>query len=55
MGPSQVYWLGLDYGAVAAAWAGDGIAQTPALWSDLRVMEAAARNALNGIAEGDED
>ncbi|MEQ1499430.1 MAG: DUF1799 domain-containing protein [Novosphingobium sp.] len=50
----RVYWQGLDYSAVAAGLAGAGIAATPALWNDLRVMEAAARNVLNGMRTGEE-
>lgn len=52
--PMRVYWQGLDYGAVSAALVGFGIAATPQLWSDLRVMEAAARNSLNGIIDRDD-
>lgn len=53
MAPAQVYWSGLDYAAVAAGLAGAGIAATPALWSGLRTMEAAARDALNGVQDSD--
>lgn len=49
----QVYWQGLDYAGVAAGLAGAGITQTPELWAGLRVMEAAARNQLNGIRDSD--
>jgi len=52
--PARVYWQGLDYAAVAAGLAGGGFTVSPALWDDLRVMEGAARNALNGIVEHDE-
>lgn len=45
----QVIYQGFDYAAVAAALTGAGFAATRALWDDLRVMEAAARDALNGI------
>lgn len=44
-----VYWQGLDYAGVAAGLRGSGIRQTPAIWGDLRVMEAAARDRLNGV------
>ncbi len=47
----STYWQGLDYAAVAARLAGDGLTQE--LWVDLQVMEAAARNRLNGIMEND--
>lgn len=53
MVPMQTYWIGLDYAAAAAGFAGAGIAATPDIWRGLRVMEAAARNALNGIVETD--
>jgi len=49
----KAYWSGLDYAGVAAGLTGAGIETSPALWRDLRVMEAAARNALNGIVETD--
>lgn len=45
----SVYWQGLDYGGVAAGLRGAGIRSRPALWADLRIMEAAARDRLNGI------
>lgn len=50
---SQLYWQGLDYTAAQAGLAGADIAVNPDLWRGLQVMEAAARNALNGIREGD--
>ncbi len=53
MEAGRVYWSGLDYAAVAAGLAGGGIAATPAIWGGLRTMEAAARNALNGVDESD--
>lgn len=49
-----IYWQGLDYAAVGAGLAGAGIVASPAIWGGLRVMEAAARNVLNGIRTGDE-
>lgn len=49
----QVYWQGLDYAGVEAGLRGNGIDATPDIWAGLRVMEAAARNALNGIVETD--
>lgn len=45
----QTYWQGLDYAGVTAGLAGAGIDAAPALWADLRVIEAAARNELNGV------
>jgi hypothetical protein len=38
---------------VAAGLNGLGLAATPQIWADLKVMEAAARNRLNGIMETD--
>jgi hypothetical protein len=49
MAPGRLYWIGLDYGAVAAALAGGGLDASPEVWDGLRAMEAAARNALNGV------
>lgn len=45
----SVYWQGLDYAGVAAGLRGAGIRASKALWADLRIMEAAARDRLNGI------
>lgn len=45
----SVYWQGLDYAGVAAGLAGAGIPALPDLWAALRMIEAAARNALNGV------
>lgn len=45
----SVYWQGLDYAGVAAGLRGAGIRARPPLWNDLRIMEAAARDRLNGI------
>lgn len=54
-GPEGSIWVqGLDYAGVAAGLTGAGIAATPELWSDLRIMEAAARNQLNGNEVMDE-
>jgi len=49
MAPSRAYWIGLDYSGVSVGLRGDGIEETPDLWRGLRVMEAAARNMLNGM------
>lgn len=43
------YWLGLDYSAVKIGHDGAGISLTPPQWRGLRTMEAAARDALNGV------
>lgn len=48
-----VYWQGLDYSGVTAGLAGAGIDASPDLWAQLRVIEGAARNCLNGMAERD--
>lgn len=53
MAAGQIYWSGLDYAAVAAGLAGGGFASPPSLWEGLRIMEAAARNALNGVEDSD--
>ena len=50
----KVYWHGLDYAGVAAGLAGHGIETTPELWSGLRLMEAAARDVLNGLRSGEQ-
>ena len=44
-----VIYQGFDYAGVAAGLAAAGIDASRALWSGLRIMEAAARDALNGI------
>lgn len=49
----QTYYQGLDYAGVEAGLRGAAIATTPALWSDLRTIEAAARDALNGQPDPD--
>lgn len=49
----SVYWQGLDYAGAERGFALAGIDIDPALWGDVRVMEAAARNRLNGIMESD--
>ena len=53
MEPGKVYWHGLDYAGVAAGLAGHGIEATPELWNGLSVMEAAARDVLNGLRSGE--
>lgn len=49
----QTYYQGLDYAGVEAGLRGAGVVATPALWADLRVIEAAARNTLNGERSAD--
>ena len=49
MGMGGLYWIGLDYAAVAAGLGAASIEMTPGLWADLKTMERAARDALNGI------
>lgn len=49
MAPAHTYWVGFDYAGVTAGLCGAGISATPELWAGLRVMEAAARNVLNGV------
>lgn len=53
MAPGRVYWLGLDYTAAATGLDKAGLPNSPEVWRGMRVMEAAARNALNGIEDAD--
>lgn len=53
MAPGHTYWIGLDYAGVAAGLVGAGIEAGDDVWRGLRVMEAAARNTLNGVADAD--
>lgn len=48
-GDGGIYWQGLDYAGVIAGLRAAGIRVTKALWADLRIIEAAARDTLNGI------
>lgn len=45
------YFQGLDYAAVDVGLSRAQIDTTPELWASIRVIEAAARNRLNGIME----
>lgn len=47
-GLGGLVWIGLDYAACAPMLDGRGLAMTPALWSDLQEMEAAALAVMNG-------
>jgi len=49
----SVYWQGLDYAGAERGFAMAEIAIDAALWADIRLMEAAARNRLNGSMETD--
>jgi hypothetical protein len=53
MAPGRTTYIGLNYACVAAGLSGAGIEASPDIWRGLRVMEAAARNTLNGIVETD--
>lgn len=53
MARGQTYWIGLDYAAAKAGLDGAELEAGPEIWRGLRMMEAAARNALNGIVEFD--
>ncbi|MEA3265208.1 MAG: DUF1799 domain-containing protein [Pseudomonadota bacterium] len=53
MADGRAYWQGLDYTGVEAGLRLAGIAATPDLFVGLRLMEAAARNQLNGIVEAE--
>lgn len=44
-----VYWMGLDYSAARADLELAGTRVTPRLWNGIKVMECAARDALNGV------
>lgn len=44
----RVIWLGLDYGAARAALELAGLAMTPGLWSEVRLIEQGAIEELNG-------
>lgn len=46
-GPSGSVCLGLDYAAARAGLRLAGITMTPALWSDVQIIEAGAVAALN--------
>jgi hypothetical protein len=46
----ELCYLGLDYAGVCAGLAAERIPVTPDLWRELRIMEAAARDALNEAA-----
>jgi hypothetical protein len=42
-------FIGLDYAGAAVAWGAHGFALSSDLFRRLRIMEAAARAALNGV------
>jgi len=46
MGPTMIYWAGLDYTAARAGLEGEGLAITPELWRGLRIMEGASCKVL---------
>ncbi|MBN8955731.1 MAG: DUF1799 domain-containing protein [Rhizobiales bacterium] len=46
--PQRLICIGLDYTAVRAGLELAGIAITPEQWEGVRVMEIAAREAMNG-------
>jgi len=43
----KVLWLGLDYAGARAGIEAAGLALDPDIWTGIRIMEAAARDALN--------
>lgn len=47
-GMGGVRWIGLDYSAVEAGLKFAGIAMTPETWADFQLIEAGARDELNG-------
>lgn len=48
--PGRLFYLGLSYAGARVGIEAAGIELTPDIWSGVRVMEAAAREALNGIS-----
>ena len=44
----KLLWLGLDYAGARAGVEAAGLALDPDIWAGVRIMEAAARDALNG-------
>ena len=44
-------YVGLDYAACRAGLEMDGMAPPPEIWRGVRQMEAAARDALNGLPD----
>lgn len=51
MEPMRMLWIGLDYAGAKVGIEAAGMTITPELWNGLQVMEAAARDALNGVRE----
>lgn len=49
--PSRTIFVGLDYSAARTGLEAEGIAVTPTLWRELRVMEAEACRMLNERAD----
>jgi hypothetical protein len=49
LGPSRLHVLGLDYAGARAGIEAAGIPLNPEVWEGVRVMEAAARDALNQV------
>lgn len=47
-GDGGVLWIALDYTAARAGLELAGVAITPELWADLRIVAAGARAVLNG-------
>lgn len=45
---ARMHFVGLDYAGARAGLEAAGIALTPDLWAGVRVMEEAARQAMNG-------
>jgi hypothetical protein len=48
--PARMLAIGLDYAGVLAGLLASGITHTPALFAGIRLMEAEAREALNGFS-----
>lgn len=47
--PAGLFFVGLDYTAARISLEIAGVVITAALWGQIRVMESAARAALNGV------
>jgi hypothetical protein len=51
LAPIGMVWIGLDYAGARVGIEQAGFTITPELWDGVRVMEVAARDALNGRRE----
>jgi hypothetical protein len=51
IGPGGLFWPGLDYAGAEAGFRLAGIAMTPDLWDEVRLIEGGAREALNEVRQ----